>query len=159
MELHLMPAQHAQTTFLWGFGLGLAASALLFYIWHTESLIQLQQEWLSQQQQQQQQNQRSVKTQLETIDLLMKSYSISDGTEDQDMRAELIRNQHLVLLQQVQQQAGVDISDLLDPARPFNSAQLYAALLRIKQQHEKNSARQQLDQRVLQQNAPTVAAG
>ncbi len=81
-----MSAQHAQTTFLWGFGLGLAASALLFYIWHTESLIQLQQEWLSQQQQQQQQTQRSVKNQLETIDLLMKSYSISDGTEDQDMR-------------------------------------------------------------------------
>ncbi len=26
-----------------------------------------------------------------------------------------MRNQHLELLQQVQQQAGVDISDLLDP--------------------------------------------
>jgi hypothetical protein len=143
-----MPAFHSQTSFLWGFGLGLAASALLFYIWHTESLIQLQQQWLNEQQIQQQNNQRSAKTDIETIDLLMKSYSISDGSEDQDMRAELIRNQHLVLLQQVQQQAGVDVSDLLDPARPFNSAQLYAALLRIKQQHERNSARQQLDQRI-----------
>jgi hypothetical protein len=143
-----MPAVHSQTSFLWGFSLGLSASALLFYIWHTESLIQLQQNWLSQLEAQQQNTQQSAKSNLETIDLLMKSYSITDGSEDQDMRAELIRNQHLALLQQVQQDAGVDISDLLDPARPFNSAQLYAALLRIKQQHERKSARQQLDQQV-----------
>lgn len=140
----------AQVHFIWGFTLGIAAASMLFYTWHMESLTRLQQQWLVEQQssQQTQSLTQQPQTQIETIDLLMKSYSISDGNEDQDMRAELIRSNHLALLLDVQQQASVDISDLIDPARPFNSAQLYAALLRIKQQHEKNLARQRLDQRV-----------
>lgn len=137
----------AQNGFIWGFGLGISASAMLFYIWHMESLSLMQQNWLASQQQQQLQ-QKSAAPQIETIDLLMKSYSIGEGTEDQDMRAELIRNNHLPLLLSVQQQVGTDISDLIDPARPFNSAQLYAALLRLKQQHERQQARLQLDKRV-----------
>ena len=137
----------AQNGFIWGFGLGISASAMLFYIWHMESLTLMQQNWLASQQQQQLQ-QKSAAPQIETIDLLMKSYSIGEGTEDQDMRAELIRNNHLPLLLLVQQQVGTDISDLIDPARPFNSAQLYAALLRLKQQHERQQARLQLDKRV-----------
>lgn len=137
----------AQNGFVWGFGLGISASAMLFYIWHMESLSLMQQNWLASQQQQQLQ-QKSAAPQIETIDLLMKSYSIGEGTEDQDMRAELIRNNHLPLLLSVQQQVGTDISDLIDPARPFNSAQLYAALLRLKQQHERQQARLQLDKRV-----------
>jgi hypothetical protein len=146
-----MPLAPLQKVFLSGFGLGLAASALLFYIWHTETLLQLQQGWLVEQQQQQLQHQQqlnSAKTQLETIDLLMKSYSIMDGSEEQDMRAVMLRNQHLPLLLEVQQQAGVDVSDLIDPARPFNSAQLYAALLRMKKQLDRVNARQLLDQRL-----------
>lgn len=140
----------AQFNFIWGFTLGISAASMLFYTWHMESLTRLQQQWLVEQQssQQSQSLAQQPQTQIETIDLLMKSYSISDGNEDQDMRAELIRSNHLTLLLDVQQQAAVDISDLIDPARPFNSAQLYAALLRIKQQHEKNLARQRLDQRV-----------
>lgn len=139
----------AQLTFIWGFALGISAASMLFYSWHMESLTALQQQWLTDQQAQQTQSlAQQPQTQIETIDLLMKSYSISDGNEDQDMRAELIRSNHLSLLLEVQQQAAVDITDLIDPARPFNSAQLYAALLRIKQQHEKNLARQRLDQRV-----------
>jgi hypothetical protein len=139
----------AQLTFIWGFALGISAASMLFYSWHMESLTALQQQWLTDQQAQQTQSlAQQPQMQIETIDLLMKSYSISDGNEDQDMRAELIRSNHLSLLLEVQQQAAVDITDLIDPARPFNSAQLYAALLRIKQQHEKNLARQRLDQRV-----------
>jgi hypothetical protein len=129
----------------------------LFYIWHMESLNLMQQNWLASQQQQQAQQQKSAAPQIETIDLLMKSYSIGDGTEDQDMRAELIRNNHLSLLISVQQQVGVDVSDLIDPAKAFNSAQLYAALLRLKQQHERQQARLQLDKRaqsVAQINTP-----
>jgi len=144
-----------QIIFIWGFSLGVSAAAMLFYIWHMESLTRLQQQWLTEQQSAQQAKMLSQQpqTQIETIDLLMKSYSISDGNEDKDMRAELIRTNHLQLLLDVQQQAAVDITDLIDPARPFNSAQLYAALLRIKQQHERNLARQRLDQRV---NAATT---
>ncbi|RVU32017.1 hypothetical protein EOE67_19080 [Rheinheimera riviphila] len=139
----------AQFTFIWGFALGLSSASMLFYTWHMESLTALQQQWLEKQQTQHtEQLAQTQQSQIDTIDLLMKSYSISDGNEDQDMRAELIRSNHLSLLLEVQQQAAVDISDLIDPARPFNSAQLYAALLRIKQQHEKNLARQRLDQRV-----------
>jgi hypothetical protein len=140
----------AQFTFIWGFTLGISAASMLFYVLHMESLTSLQQQWLADQQAQQQAESlaQQPQTQIETIDLLMKSYSISDGNEDQDMRAELIRSNHLALLLEVQQQAAVDVTDLIDPARPFNSAQLYAALLRIKQQHEKNLARQRLDQRV-----------
>lgn len=137
-----------QLTFIWGFALGISAASMLFYSWHMESLTTMQQQWLQEQQAQQQAQSLTPQTQIDTIDLLMKSYSISDGNEDQDMRAELIRSNHLSLLLEVQQQAGVDVTDLIDPARPFNSAQLYAALLRIKQQHEKNLARQRLDQRI-----------
>jgi hypothetical protein len=141
----------AQLTFIWGFALGISASSMLFYSWHMESLTRLQQQWLQTQQTQQQTIAQQPQSQIETIDLLMKSYSISDGNEDQDMRAELIRSNHMSLLLAVQQQAAVDVSDLIDPAKPFNSAQLYAALLRMKQQHEKNLARQRLDLRVQQQ--------
>ncbi len=146
----------AQNGFIWGFGLGISASAMLFYIWHMESMHLMQQNWLTSQQQQQAQQQKSAAPQIETIDLLMKSYSIGDGTEDQDMRAELIRNNHLPLLIAVQQQVGIDVSDLIDPAKPFNSAQLYAALLRLKQQHERQQARLQLDKRAQSAAQPTT---
>ena len=137
----------AQNGFIWGFALGISAASMLFYIWHMESLNQLQQQWLASQQTQLQQQQNSTAKQIETIDLLMKSYSITDGSEDLDMRAELIRANHMPLLLALQQQSGTDVSDLIDPAKPFNSAQLYAALLRIKQQHERQQARKQLDER------------
>ncbi len=137
----------AQNGFIWGFALGISAASMLFYIWHMESLNQLQQQWLASQQTQLQQQQSSVVKQIETIDLLMKSYSITDGSEDLDMRAELIRANHMPLLLALQQQSGTDVSDLIDPAKAFNSAQLYAALLRIKQQHERQQARKQLDER------------
>ncbi len=147
----------SQLTFIWGFALGISAASMLFYSWHMETMTALQQQWLESQKTQQQSLAQQPQSQIETIDLLMKSYSISDGNEDQDMRSELIRSNHLSLLLEVQQQAAVDITDLIDPARPFNSAQLYAALLRIKQQHEKSLARQRLDQRV-KTPAATAAA-
>lgn len=146
----------AQNGFIWGFALGISAASMLFYIWHMESLNQLQQQWLASQQTQLQQQQSSVVKQIETIDLLMKSYSITDGSEDLDMRAELIRANHMPLLLALQQQSGTDVSDLIDPAKPFNSAQLYAALLRIKQQHERQQARKQLDERA-KATAPEAA--
>ena len=114
-----------QLTFIWGFALGISAASMLFYSWHMESLTRLQQQWLADQQNQQQllSKAQQPQSQIETIDLLMKSYSISDGNEDQDMRAELIRSNHLSLLLEVQQQAGVDVTDLIDPARPCRGAQ------------------------------------
>lgn len=149
-----------QQTFLQGLGLGIGAAALLFYFWHTEAVYQLQQQWLAEQQAQlsAQQQKPSAAQNIETIDLLMKSYAVTAGTEDADMRETLIQSRHLELLQQLQQSTQVDISDLVDPARPFNAAQLYAALLRIKQQQEKQQARKQLDARLSDQGAESAAA-
>ncbi len=148
-----------QQTFLQGLGLGIGAAALLFYFWHTEAVYQLQQQWLAEQKAQLSavQQKPSAAQNIETIDLLMKSYAVTAGTEDDDMREALIQSRHLELLQQLQQSTQVDISDLVDPARPFNAAQLYAALLRIKQQQEKQQARKQLDARLSEQ-APQPAA-
>ncbi len=148
-----------QQTFLQGLGLGIGAAALLFYFWHTEAVYQLQQQWLAEQKAQLSavQQKPSAAQNIETIDLLMKSYAVTAGTEDDDMREALIQSRHLELLQQLQQSTQVDISDLVDPARPFNAAQLYAALLRIKQQQEKQQARKQLDARIAG-TAPQSAA-
>lgn len=149
-----------QQTFLQGLGLGIGAAALLFYFWHTEAVYQLQQQWLAEQQAQlsAQQQKPSAAQNIETIDLLMKSYAVSAGIEDADMRETLIQSRHLELLQQLQQSTQVDISDLVDPARPFNAAQLYAALLRIKQQQEKQQARKQLDARLNAQRAASATS-
>lgn len=145
-----------QQTFLQGLGLGIGAAALLFYFWHTEAVYQLQQHWLSEQKAMlaQQQKAPTAAQNIETIDLLMKTYTVTPGTEDADMREALIQSRHLELLQQLQQSTQVDISDLVDPSRPFNAAQLYAALLRIKQQQEKLQARKQLDARLNTTPAP-----
>ncbi len=147
-----------QQTFLQGLGLGIGAAALLLYFWHTEAVYQLQQQWLSEQKAflvKQQQNPSTAQN-IETIDLLMKSYAVTPGTEDADMREALIQSRHLQLLQQLQQSTKVDISDLVDPSRPFNAAQLYAALLRIKQQQEKQQARKLLDDRLQPPAKPAV---
>ncbi len=152
----------SQQTFLQGLGLGIGAAALLFYFWHTEAVYQLQQQWLAEQKAQLSaiQQKPSAAQNIETIDLLMKSYAVTAGTEDADMREALIQSRHLELLQQLQQSTQVDISDLVDPARPFNAAQLYAALLRIKQQQEKQQARKLLDARLIEQTtAPTASLG
>lgn len=147
-----------QQTFLQGLGLGIGAAALLFYFWHTEAVYQLQQQWLSEQKAffVKQQQSPSTAHNIETIDLLMKSYTVTPGTEDADMREALIQSRHLQLLQQLQQSTNVDISDLVDPSRPFNAAQLYAALLRIKQQQEKQQARKLLDERLQPATRPAV---
>ncbi len=147
-----------QQTFLQGLGLGIGAAALLFYFWHTEAVYQLQQQWLSEQKAffVKQQQSPSTAQNIETIDLLMKSYTVTPGTEDADMREALIQSRHLQLLQQLQQSTNVDISDLVDPSRPFNAAQLYAALLRIKQQQEKQQARKLLDERLQPTTRPAV---
>lgn len=148
-----------QQTFLQGLGLGIGAAALLFYFWHTEAVYQLQQQWLAEQQAQLSaiQQKPSATQNIETIDLLMKSYAVTAGTEDADMREALIQSRHLELLQQLQQSTQVDISDLVDPSRPFNAAQLYAALLRIKQQQEKQQARKLLDARLSNQTPQPAA--
>lgn len=148
-----------QQTFLQGLGLGIGAAALLFYFWHTEAVYQLQQQWLAEQKAQLSATQQkpSAAQNIETIDLLMKSYAVTAGFEDADMRETLIQSRHLELLQQLQQSTQVDISDLVDPAKPFNAAQLYAALLRIKQQQEKQQARKQLDARLSEQKAQPAA--
>lgn len=150
----------SSSQFLQGLGLGVGATAVLFYFWHTEAVYQLQQQWLSQQQAmlQQQQQPRSPQHHIETIDLLMKSYAVTLGSEDTDMRSQLSQSGHLVLLQQLQQKTQVDISDLITDGKPFNAAQLYAALLRIKQQQEKLQARKQLDERLQQKNQAPVTA-
>lgn len=147
-----------QQTFLQGLGLGIGAAALLFYFWHTETVYQLQQQWLTEQKAllTAQQQKPTAAQNIETIDLLMKTYTVSAGNEDADMREALIQSRHLTLVQQLQKTTQVDISDLVDPAKPFNAAQLYAALLRIKQQQEKIQARKLLDAR-LPQSAPATA--
>ena len=119
-------------------------------------MYQLQQHWLSEQ--------KALLTpakqvptaadNIETIDLLMRTYAVTPGTEDADMREALIKSRHLTLVQQLQQSTRVDISDLVDPSRPFNAAQLYAALLRIKQQQEKLQAHKLLDARLQAAAAP-----
>lgn len=146
-----------QQTFLQGLGLGIGAAALLFYFWHTEAVYQLQQGWLSEQKAMLEQQQKSPTSaqNIETIDLLMKTYAVTAGAEEADMRAALVQSRHLQLLEQLQQSSQVDISDLVDVNQPFNAAQLYAALLRIKQQQEKLQARKLLDSRLA---APATAA-
>lgn len=150
--------QHA---FLQGLGLGIGAAALLFYFWHTEAVYQLQQQWLAEQKAQlvAQPQKPTAAQNIETIDLLMKTYAVSAGTEDADMRDTLLQSRHMSLLLQLQQSTQVDISDLIDQDRPFNAAQLYAALLRIKQQQEKQQARRQLDARLANTTPATTTAG
>ncbi len=147
--------------FVKGLALGFGSAAVLFYFVHMETITSMQTDWLAKQQELAQQNlaatrKASQQQQIETIDLLMKSYAISDGNEDVDMRSVLIQSGHIQLLQQVQQQSNIDVSDLIQQSKPFNSAQLYAALLRMKQAQEKTLARQLLDQR-LPQNPSAVA--
>lgn len=143
----------AQQHFLHGLGLGIGAAALLFYFWHTETVYQLQQSWLAEQKNLilQQQAQHSPKQQIETIDLLMKAYAVTPGTEEQDLRNLLNQNGHLQLLEQLQQQTPVDLADLIVPGRPLSAASLYAALLRLKQQQEKQLAMRLLNERAAKQ--------
>lgn len=143
--MSIAPQQH----FLHGLGLGIGAAALLFYFWHTETVYQLQQSWLAEQKVllTQQQQQQSPKQQIETIDLLMKAYAVTPGSEENDLRAMLEQNGHLILLEQLQQQTSVDLTDLIVPERPLTAASLYAALLRLKQQQEKQQALRQLNER------------
>jgi hypothetical protein len=140
--------------FFKGLGLGFGCASVLFYFVHMETITGMQTDWLAQQQAFTEQTllatRKTEQQQIETIDLLMKSYAISDGNEDVDMRAVLIESGHINLLMQVQKQTNIDVSDLIDQAKPFNSAQLYAALLRMKQAQEKMLARAQLDQRLEQ---------
>jgi len=150
-----------QQTFLQGLGLGIGAAALLFYFWHTETVYQLQQGWLSEQKAMLEQQQKAPTSaqNIETIDLLMKTYAVTAGAEEADMRDALVQSRHLQLLQQLQQSSQVDISDLVDVSRPFNAAQLYAALLRIKQQQEKLQARKLLDSRLTLPNTAAATNG
>ncbi len=140
--------------FFKGLGLGFGCASVLFYFVHMETITGMQSDWLAKQQAFTEQTllatRKSEQQQIETIDLLMKSYAISDGNEDVDMRTVLIESGHINLLMQVQKQTNIDVSDLIDQAKPFNSAQLYAALLRMKQAQEKMLARAQLDQRLEQ---------
>lgn len=140
--------------FFKGLGLGFGCASVLFYFVHMETITGMQTDWLAQQQAFTEQTllatRKTEQQQIESIDLLMKSYAISDGNEDVDMRAVLIESGHINLLMQVQKQTNIDVSDLIDQAKPFNSAQLYAALLRMKQAQEKMLARAQLDQRLEQ---------
>lgn len=142
-------AVSSQQHFLHGLGLGIGAAALLFYFWHTETVYQLQQHWLDEQKTMlsQQQAQQSPKQQIETIDLLMKAYAVTPGTEETDMRQLLEQNGHLVLLEQLRQQTPVDLSDLIVAERPLSASMLYAALLRLKQQQEKQLALRLLNER------------
>lgn len=143
----------SQQHFLHGLGLGLGAAGLLFYFWHTEAVYQMQQQWLSEQKTllaQQQQVQQSPKQQIETIDLLMKAYAVSPGSEETDMRQTLQQNGHLVLLDQLRSQTPVDLSDLIVAERPLSASMLYAALLRLKQQQEKQQALRLLNERSAQ---------
>lgn len=139
--------------FLKGLGLGFGCASVLFYFVHMETINGLQAEWLVKQTQMTEQTlavtQKVGQQQhIETIDLLMKSYTIADGTEDLDMRPALIQSGHMQLLLQVQEQTNIDVSDLIQETKPFNSAQLYAALLRLKTAQEKQLARSLLDQRL-----------
>jgi len=147
--------------FVKGLALGFGSAAVLFYFVHMETITSMQTDWLAKQQELAQQNlaetrKASQQQHIETIDLLMKSYAISDGNEDVDMRSVLIQSGHIQLLQQVQQQSNIDVSDLIQQSKPFNSAQLYAALLRMKQAQEKTLARQLLDQRLPQNPSAVV---
>lgn len=136
------------SAFLSGAGIGLAAASWLFYIIHMEATLGMQRDWLAQQHQAEQARQATPQAAIETIDLLMKAYSVSVGTEEQNIQPLLEQNGHIQLLNDVQQRADVDISDLLQANRPFTAAQLYAALLRIKQQHEKQQAQRLLTDRL-----------
>lgn len=139
--------------FVKGLALGFGTAAVLFYFVHMETINGMQTAWLAKHDELAQQTlavtaKANQQQQIETIDLLMKSYAISDGNEDVDMRSVLIQSGHMKLLQQVQQQTNIDVSDLITETKAFNSAQLYAALLRMKQAQEKMLARSLLDQRL-----------
>lgn len=135
-----------QSRFLRGFLLGLSGASVLLYFWHTETLLAMQ---------------TSVEktaptmtatatssplqSQLHLVDLLQKSYSIHEGTEENDVRPQLQQNGHMPLVQQLLGSTRVDVSDLLDLSRPFTAAQFYAALMRIRHHLERQAALAELD--------------
>jgi len=135
-----------QSRFLRGFLLGLSGASILLYFWHTETLLALQTS-----------SKPSEATVVETVsttplqarlhlvDLLQKSYSIHEGTEENDVRPQLQQNGHMVLVQQLLTTTQVDVSDLLDLSRPFTAAQFYAALMRIRHHLERQAALAELD--------------
>lgn len=147
-----------QSRFLRGFLLGISGASILLYFWHTETLLALQTS-----------AQKTVPTidvtatssplqsQLHLVDLLQKSYSIHEGTEENDVRPQLQQNGHMPLVQQLLGSTGVDVSDLLDMSRPFTAAQFYAALMRIRHHLERQAALAELDNEAkkLQPTKPT----
>lgn len=145
--------------FLKGLGLGFGCASVFFYFIHMETIDGLKTQWLVEQQALAEEaialkTKATTQQQIETIDLLMKSYAISDGNEDQDMRTALVQSGHMRLLEQLIAQTKVDVSDLIPAEKSFNSAQLYAALLRMKQTQERMNARNLLDQRLQSDSSP-----
>lgn len=148
--MYLLP----QSRFLRGFLLGISGASMLLYVWHTETLLALQHA-----------NKPAtepttvaatpsvVQRQLHLIDLLQKSYSINEGSEETDVRQVLQQRGHLSLFEQLVAQSQVDIADLIQPAQSFSAAQFYAALMRIRHQLERRAAQEQLDA-LLPKNVP-----
>lgn len=133
---------------------------MLLYVWHTETILALQQASktevaapttdLA--------TSSTLQQQLHLIELLQKSYSISEGTEETDVRQVLQQRGHLRLFEQLAQQTQVEITDLVQPNQGFSAAQFYAALMRMRQHIERQAAQAELDllAKPTAPSAPTV---
>ena len=140
--MYLLP----QSRFLRGFLLGLSGASVLLYFWHTETLLALQKPATTTPAAQLAPTTTALDAQLHLVELLQKSYSIHEGSEENDVRPQLQQNGHFGLAQQLITSSGVDVSDLVDVSRPFSAAQFYAALMRIRHQLERQAALHELDQ-------------
>lgn len=119
---------------------------MLLYVWHTESMLALQQaNKPASETAKAAPTTSALQQQLHLIELLQKSYSISEGTEETDVRQVLTQRGHLGLFEQLVQQTQVEISDLIQPNQGFSAAQFYAALMRMRQQLERQAAQTELD--------------
>ncbi|HAT41663.1 MAG TPA: hypothetical protein DCS87_08040 [Rheinheimera sp.] len=140
--MYLLP----QSRFLRGFLLGLSGASMLLYVWHTETMLAQQQaNKVPTVAQPTASTTSALQQQLHLIELLQKSYSISEGTEETDVRQVLQQRRHFGLFEQLVQQTRVDISDLIQPNQGFSAAQFYAALMRMRQQLERQAAQAELD--------------
>lgn len=131
---------------------------MLLYVWHTETILALQQASKTEVATPKTDHAASstLQQQLHLIELLQKSYSISEGSEETDVRLVLQQRGHLQLFEQLAQQTQVEITDLIQPNQSFSAAQFYAALMRMRQHLERQAAQAELDV-LAKPTAPTVA--
>lgn len=119
---------------------------MLLYAWHMETITSLQAKYQLEIAKPKAEAAPARQQELQLVDLLMQSYSMTDGSEAEDVRALMMQQGDLPLLKQLLEQSQVDVADLLDVQRSFNAAELHASLLRIKTALNRQYAKASLQQ-------------